>query len=147
MTDLTLTEFLFERFAEDEVVAQNALVLYAPGSSGYADHYNPARVLAECEKNRRIVALHESWPTLVETPLETEITDDTSTDPAPFTFPSLERGYGVDGYMIRVSKQIAWLTTREYVARFGTDPPTAPILALLALPYADHPDCLPEWLP
>jgi len=49
--------------------------------------------------------------------------------------------------MIRVSKQIAWLTTREYVARFGTDPPTAPILALLALPYADHPDCLPEWLP
>jgi len=61
MTDLTLTltEFLFERFAEDEVVAQNALVLYAPGSSGYADHYNPARVLAECEKNRRIVALHE----------------------------------------------------------------------------------------
>jgi hypothetical protein len=136
---MTLIEFLLARIAEDEAAAQYALTRGGGGTLEYggqwygaikhAERWEPARVLVECEKNRQIVALHESWPTLVETPLETETTDD------------------ISGYVLRASKQIAWLTTREYVARFGIDPPTAPILALLALPYADHPDYQPEWKP
>lgn len=157
---MTLTEFLLARIAEDEAAARAVIPLGRPleggaaarwavvgrtvgDASGYVVAYSvegesprrhiarwdPARVLAECEAKRRIVELHESWPTLVETPIETETTND------------------ISGYVLRASKQIAWLTTREYVARFGIDPPTAPILALLALPYADHPDYLPEWKP
>jgi len=90
---------------------------------------DPARVLAECAANRKIIAFHESWPTLVQTPAKFERDIDDN----------------LDNYTYRMSQEIAWLTTREYVARFGIDPPTAPMLAALALPDADHPDYMPEW--
>lgn len=135
--ELTLTEFLYARFAEDEFAAQEADWAmqgkwYAEADDKvdeYVKRFAPARVLAECEAKKEVVKFHDSWPTLVETPIETETTSD------------------IDGYVLRASKQIAWLTTREYVARFGTEPPTAPILAFLALPYADHEDYRPEWKP
>lgn len=115
------TQFFIEEFetVADTEVAQDA---------AHIARHDPARVLAECEAKRAIIAFHESWPTLVQTPAKFERDD-----------------VNLDNYTYRMSQEIAWLTTREYVARFGIDPPTAPILAALALPYADHPDYQPEW--
>ena len=136
---MTLTEFLLARIAEREVEARHSLagdLEYLPslttkhGDVIYLGVTYPTRVLAECEAKRKIIALHESWPTLVQTPAKFERDDG-----------------NLDNYVFRMSQEIAWLTTREYVARFGTDPPTAPMLAALALPDADHPDYRPEWKP
>ena len=101
------------------------------GVSRHIENFDPARVLTECEMKRKIVALHESWPILVQTPAKFEPIKDGN----------------FDNYTYRMSQEIAWLTTREYVARFGIDPPTAPMVAALTAVYADRPGCLPEWLP
>jgi hypothetical protein len=138
MTDLTHTEFLLACIAEDEIAIRARWKRGDMTDASYwGTPYQPSRLLAECEAKRRIIALHESWPTLVETPIESEMSH---------SFKAAT-GDTIGGTVLRVSKQMAWLTTREYVARFGMDPPTAPILALLTLPYADRPGCRPEWLP
>ncbi len=91
------------------------------------DIHQHQRVLAECKAKRRIIELHKSWPVLVETE------------------PTFETDDSLDSHVMRVSRQMAWLTEREYVARFGTEPPTTPMLLALVQPYADHPDFDPEW--
>lgn len=172
-TTLTLADFLLQRLAEDEAAARAATpgpwfsdtvystVTAAPYMSARAaydaDHWDgvdrfvvpesmdsavsdvnlahiarhdPARVLAECESKRAIVELHEQWPVLV------------GTEP---TFDAEEGGSDLNQVTLRMSKQFAWATEREYRARFGTEPPTAPMLRALAKPYADHPDFREEW--
>lgn len=89
--------------------------------------YDERRVRAECEAKRRIVELHDNWPVLVESP------------------PELEQGTDFESMTIRMTRQILWLTQQEYVKRFGTEPPTAPMLCALAAVYADHPDYQEEW--
>ena len=123
-----LSEFLLARIAEDEEVARNTPPVDHRWDYTLWVRFDSTRVMAECEAKRKIIAFHESWPTLVQTPAKFERDD-----------------VDLDNYTYRMSQEIAWLTTREYVARFGIDPPTAPMLAALALPYADHPDYLPEW--
>lgn len=88
--------------------------------------HDPAFVLAECEAKRKIVALHESWPVLAETPLKFDDSESES-------------------FIFRASQKIVWLTNREYVARFGGEAPTTPVLLALAGVYADHPDFREEW--
>lgn len=154
MTD-RLVEFLLARIAEDEEAARAAIKHPAPadadavyvhwsrrdtgwvpaasgewteGSALLARH-DPARVLTECAAKRQIVRLHESWPVLVEQPPEFDQTNTVST------------------VSMRVTQRIAWLTQQEYRTRFGDEPPTTPILAALALPYAGHPDFREEWRP
>lgn len=80
---------------------------------------------AEVEAKRRIVALHESWPVLIQTEPKLEVSPET--------------------WMAKMTSEIAWLTNAEYVKRFGTDPPTAPMLAAMVQVYADHPDFDPAW--
>lgn len=116
-----LTTFLLARIAEDEEAAK-----YAEAS--WTSVPSTQRVLAECEAKRRIIALHQDWPVLVEGPETSELVDG-----------------GLDSIAYRVTRQMAWLTTREYVARFGIEPPTTPVLRALALPYADHQDFDPAW--
>ena len=57
---LTLTAFLLARIAEDAAAAENVLADRPPGASPNWDmdagYWGPARVLAECEAKRRIVA-------------------------------------------------------------------------------------------
>jgi hypothetical protein len=115
------TRFFIE---EVETVAQTEVAQ----DTAHIARWDPARVLAECEAKRQFIAFHESWPTLVQTPAKFERDD-----------------VDLDNYTFRMSQEIAWLTTREYVARFGIDPPTAPMLAALAAVYADHEDYQPEW--
>lgn len=161
---MRLTDFLLARIAEDEAVALSAggghhhmhsasyegawtspgtrdnCDVYGGECSAYhppdeeewfplVDRYDPARVLAECEAKRQIVEWHKSWPVLVETQPQFERADADS--------PSL--------VSFKMTQQIAWLTQQEYRARFGDDPPTAPILLMLALPYAGHPDYDEAW--
>lgn len=163
---MTLTDFLLARIAEDEETARDGagwdptglvrssgrwrrdgmssvvddhgqLVIYGDGpapSDAAAEHivrHDPAHVLAECEAKRRIVELHKAWPVLVERPPTMEAVD--SGDPTRLAY--------------RMSRQIQWQTEQEYRERFGHEPPTAPILRALALPYADHPDYREEWRP
>lgn len=92
---MTLTEFLLARIAEDEALAEDTLGAYARHSSSWGTpstgvvdlgdpdvdglipfgdgpvaehvaHWDPARVLAECEAKRAIIALHDEWPVLIE---------------------------------------------------------------------------------
>lgn len=142
-----LTEFLRARIAEDEAQANEVVAMARdaaaerPDRTLYAHHdgaiWRPsvsvgaARVLAECEAKRRIIEWHKSWPVLVETQPQFETTDAAS--------PSL--------MSFKMTQRIAWLTQQEYRARFGDEPPTAPILLMLALPYRDHPDYDEGWRP
>jgi hypothetical protein len=133
---VTLAEFLLVRIAEDEDVARRAAFGWGEGWTSkmngewgtvHADGkrnmvgcedgdvtrhiaiHDPARVLAECEAKRRLVAAHEvncigvhTWP-----------------------FTDLE---------IRAD-------------RAGVDVGLWAAIGYSALPYADHPDYLPEWKP
>lgn len=174
---MTITEFLLARIAEDETAARAALedtqrwkvrenrslhidtgscshgwefaggsgvwmcddpyddcdetVARALNEAEYITRFDPVRILAECAAKRRIIEFHESWPVLVEQQPTFEQALDNS----------------VDGLALRMSQQIAWLTEQEYRHRFGTEPPTAPMLAALAAVYADHPDYRQEWKP
>ena len=83
-----------------------------------------ARVLADCAAKRRIIELHKTWPVLITSPPAVDL--DVRAD--------------LGSYVARMTQEIAWQTTKEYIDRFGVDPPTGPILAVLALPYANHPD-------
>lgn len=154
---MELVEFLKERLDEDEAAARAGISGQADPENGWgyiqdgvsrgaltphvgiiheyiqAAHiirWHPTRVLAEVAAKRRIIEWHESWPVLTET--EPEFTT-TTTD--------------VGGMTFAMSKRIAWLTTQEYRARFGDEPPSSPILRLLALPYADHPEYDESWRP
>jgi hypothetical protein len=98
----------------------------------------PARVLAECEAKRRIIEFHQSWPVLVETPPTFDQGNAEGHDLALGELSSMT---------LRLSQRIAWMTEQEYRNRFGSEPPTGPMLRALALPYADHPDYRPEWRP
>ncbi len=108
---MTLVDFLLARIAEDEGVAQECLSTHEPGEPwGYShlpddgqhiSRWSPARVLAECEAKRRIVALEVEWLTEMRAALD--------------KLPGLRAG--------------------------------SLILAILALPYADHEDYREEWRP
>ena len=102
--NMTLTEFLEARFAEDEAIAW-AAVHWNEGVTDWADNeeddwkhiarWDPARVLAECEAKRRIV----------------------------------------QNVCVLMAHRDMYAQDKKY------------LLCLLALPYADHPDYLPEWRP
>jgi hypothetical protein len=119
--------------AVDDITVCDAFALSGPQTRATADHIarqDPAHVLAVCAAHRAIVELHESWPVLVEGP------------------PQLESlGSDMTAMTMRMARQIAWLTTAEYRARFGDEPPAAPMLRALALAYADRPGFQESWRP
>lgn len=63
----TITDFLLDRIAEDEAVARATLANFGltrdlEGSMlAHVAHFDPARILTECEAKRRIVELHGHW--------------------------------------------------------------------------------------
>lgn len=113
----------------DGRIVRHLLELEADNNGRHITRWDPARVLAECEAKRKVLALHEAWPVLVSSPPKFEQTADPIRD---MTF--------------RATQQLDWLTNQEYVARFGDEPPTTAILRALALPYAEHPDFDEAWL-
>jgi hypothetical protein len=115
---VTLSAFLLARIAEDE---DWALDMASEIGSG---KFLVVRMRAECAAKRRIIALHDGWPILIEK--EPEFLLD-------------------DNFAARVSKQIMWTTQQTYREQFGDEPPTTPMLRALASVYADHPDFREEW--
>jgi hypothetical protein len=123
---VTITEFLLARIAEDEEMARgveddlNGLHLYGCSLPwGPCDCGQPARVLADCEALRRIVAEHqiESDPRW-------------TVSPRYLVGPSLDYGCKIcssdeDGYVIRTGACVT--------------------LKALAWVYADHQDYREEW--
>jgi len=75
----------------------------------------------------KILEIHQRWPVLIEGPMNIGV--DPTSNPNMFA-----------------TQQIEWLTQQEYIKRFGTQPPTAPIVLALAAIYCDHPDYDPEWV-
>jgi hypothetical protein len=122
---MNITEFLLARIAEDE---QQAMKHHESASRhGWGDY--TCRVLAECEAKRAIIKQHEQWPVLVE-----------------HERPELAIAHeGLESITYRMTSEMAWLTTKEYIKRFGTEPPTAPMLLALAAVYRGHPDYREEW--
>ena len=81
-----------------------------------------------------IVIWHKNWPVLVTGPVEMELVTrdyDTLAD--------------INQVAYRAQQQFQWLTTQQYIERFGEDPPTAPLLAKMAKRFEDHPDYQEEW--
>lgn len=76
----------------------------------------------------QIIDWHANWPILVETKpeFEADLSDLTSMS-------------------MMVSKKIAWMTQEEYRKHFGSEPPTAPLLAKMAMSHKNHPDWNPAW--
>jgi hypothetical protein len=126
---MTITEFLLARIEEDEKQAHNVLVFRMnPRTNMPGNQAITARVLAECAAKRAIIKQHEDWPVLVErSPTGGLEADD------------------IQSMTFRMVKEIAWLTEREYVKRFGAEPPTTPMIKALAAVYASHADYRQEW--
>lgn len=152
----SIIEFLEARITEDEAIARasavpewsidhsqepawvTGLYIHAMDSTWdacidvadaeHAVRHDPARVLAECEAKRAIIKQHKDWPVLVQTP---PVFEDARRDLQTMTY--------------SVTQKLAWLTEAEYVTRFGTEPPTAPMVRTLAAIYKDHPDYQQEW--
>lgn len=135
----TLPEFITARLDEREAEATehqargDTFIAYDTCAKGddwlaVAGDYDPARELALVEALRRIVELHEGWPVLM------------------MTEPKMEEPTGdYHELTYRLTQQLQWATEREYRARFGEEPPTAPMLRALAGIWVDHPDYQQEW--
>ncbi|MGP5725862.1 DUF6221 family protein [Arthrobacter rhombi] len=123
-----IVEFLRARILEDEREANICLHAYSQGKDVSGHRWK--RVLAECAAKRMIIGQHEAWPVMVTADLVME------------KYPT-----DLNDFAMRASQQIMWLTERQYVARFGTTAPTAPMIQTLAAVYADHPDYQQAWVP
>jgi len=118
---MTLTEFLLARLAEDEAVARESYEAVPPAFGAYGrlmldaiDYLivDPARVLAECETKRRIVAWCSERDRVYIGTLATDI--------------PREKDF-VPGALVHQTDAI--------------------MLRFLALPYADHEHFQEEWRP
>lgn len=122
---MNVIEFLLARITEDE--RQASKHQESASRHGWGDY--TIRVLKECQAKRAIIKQHEQWPVLVEQER-----------------PELRIAHeGLESITYQMTSEIAWLTTKEYIKRFGTEPPTAPMLLTLAAVYQDHPDYRPDW--
>lgn len=77
-----------------------------------------------------ILDLHQKWPILTkEEPEPAVIYDDLS----------------ANQYIMAMTSKINWMTQQEYIRKFGTEPPTDPILNSIARIWREHEDFDPSW--
>lgn len=130
---MDLIDFLTARLYEDEANASRWAMLAVNPATGLPGYLAMrSRILAEVEAKRETLKWHQNWPVLVQGP-------DVFEPPLRATVDSLTE------IAMRVSRQMEWLTAREYVAKFGEQAPTTPILRALARIYEFHPDFDPAW--
>jgi hypothetical protein len=141
MTPTGLTEFLLARIAEDEATASavidigagerpidgfprsldlGSLATYSTeeDQSQLAQRFDPARVLADCDAKRLIMAIHSAY--------------------APIGDPVYAPDWSSDDWCVGCS----YRCNEERVTEHIED---CPILRALALPFATHPDFRSEW--
>jgi hypothetical protein len=78
---------------------------------------------------RETLKLHQQWPILVS-----EETD--------FEFEQVD----INNFSYVATQKFNWMTNQEYIARFGTEPPTSNMLKNWLRTYRLHPDFKQEWL-
>ena len=86
------------------------------------------RIERQCQVLMDIVEMHESWPVLVQSPVEFDV-----------------KPGDVDSYIMYAQQKIQWLTEKEYYKKFGEQPPTAPLVNRIAAIFSWHPDYDPAW--
>lgn len=79
---------------------------------------------------REAVEWHKNWPVLVETEPKFTAEYDTSVG---------------NSFAVRYQHQMAWVTQQEYIKRFGSQPPTAPLLRKWANVWSRDPEFHEEW--
>lgn len=84
---------------------------------------------AEVVAKMKILDFHEAWPVLLETPPVVEMQAHQPGEP----------------WEAHITQQIGWVTTQQYRARFGNEPPTSPIIRALLQVYAYRTDFDPTW--
>lgn len=114
----------------EEFLEARALELVMLAEPKVKDSHEASLAVLAAANMQLIIEWHKNWPILVETEPELE-TDGTLADPNDF--------------VMRMTKQMNWLTQEEYVKRFGTKPPTAPLLRQMVQRYSWHPDFDPSW--
>lgn len=82
-----------------------------------------------CEAQLWIIQWHKEWPVFVHDEPKFE----RSPNPEDNTL------------TLTMSQRMEWLTEQEYRKKFGTEPPTAPIIKKMAMAFAYHPDFNEEW--
>ena len=131
-----LVAFLHARLDEDEQTAKGLNMaarfidgepnFYGAGGLAAQNHwqrFSPARVLAEVDAKRRILALHHATPSPADGPADPPVTVCVECGPDTHTLWETDpRGARGDWY-------------------------PCPTLRLLVLPYRDHPDYQPAWVP
>lgn len=80
--------------------------------------------------HRSIVEWHSRWPVMVQGPMETRVADDY---------------FDMNTVRLEMSQRVDFMTHELYRSRFGEEPPSAPILKILAAVYSTHPDYNPDW--
>lgn len=78
---------------------------------------------------REIVRQFKEWPVLLQAPVEIEV-----------------ESHDIQGLTYKAIQKIQWLSTQEYVKRFGTHPPTTPMIRSMLRMWSKHPDFKQEWL-
>jgi hypothetical protein len=84
---------------------------------------------AEVIAKMKILDFHEQWPVLLETPATVE----------------MQPHVPGEQWAAHLSMQVGWVTTQQYRARFGDEPPTSPIIRALLQVYAYRHDFDPAW--
>lgn len=84
-----------------------------------------SRIIAN---QRAAVEWHKSWPVLLETKPKFDVMAD-----------------DFENVRYRMSQQITWVTEEEYRKKFGSEPPTAPLLKDMAAVWQTHPDWREDW--
>lgn len=121
---MAITDFIRARLAEEKELVSS---LYTRNQTTTSAFHNQLRIYDALEK---IVDWHKNWPVLVE------------------TMPNFEIDYSKpvnDQIRYQVTSQINWMTQKSYVDHFGSQPPTAPVLAMIASIWSTHMDYDPSW--
>ena len=117
---MTIEEFLQARLDQEE----NLKDFFPEGSPERAICIHHISVM------RYVLEWHKNWPVLIETPREYELADHFS---------------DLNSITMRMHARMMWLTNEEYRKRFGSEPPTSPILTTWVQTYEYHPDFQEEW--
>lgn len=94
------------------------------------DPENTGKYPAEfAEAIAQILDIHSRWPVLV------------------YSTPTLKAEEGVtpDQLIMRVTQKVNWMIEKEYKRKFGEEPPTGPILRIIAGIWEWHQDYNDAW--
>lgn len=75
----------------------------------------------------QVLYLHKNWPVLIQEQ------------------PYFETATDMNNVSYRMTQNFNWVTQEAYRKKFGTEPPTAPMIKSMAQMWMQHPDFDPNW--